>query len=507
MYQPEGKPGKSPLIFLVHGNHGSCDTGTGPNCTIFKRNDEGYAYLGENLASWGYTVFSLDQDELISRQDGSFGKGMHARRLLMMAALDKLKEASEGAVTETEDSNVAGRLAGNLDMTRIGLMGHSRGGDAVSSFLDYDRSRPVGDRYPIRAVISLAPVDYERHSPIGVPFMSIVGSCDGDVSNLQGARLYERSQYQDGDPYPRYQVVQVGGNHDAYNTVWQADGDDSGQADAACHPAATHAGATGKVTGSKLVDNSYATTPSKSAGVLLTGAETLNEGVSITGSLFTGDVDGVYNADVTNTGVRKGAPVSARGNFWGEGGEPVEGPTLAGPPEQEGISPKDSEGQPSVLYAPVATTAPVVPAVLSALPDVAPVGSIVNPGDGETVAAGATVEPVVQVEDDYGVKSVTMTADGAAIGTVGEAPYTFSWTPSDAEVGKTVKLEATIVDSSGQTTTSTISVPVAATPHADADPTGAPGAAHAAERWWRWRIRWSGTERACRGQEDQAEPA
>lgn len=236
LYQPEGKSGKSPLIFIVHGNHSSCDTGTGPACTIFKRNDEGYAYLGENLASWGYTVFSLDQDELMARQDSSFGKGMHARRLLIMAALDKLKEASEGFVPPGPNSNVEELLAGKLDMTRIGLMGHSRGGDAVSSFVLYNQTRPAGERFPLRAVISLAPVDYERHAPYGVPYMTIVGSCDGDVSNLQGARLYERSQYANNDPYPRYQVIQVGGNHDAYNTVWQADGDDASQADAACGP-------------------------------------------------------------------------------------------------------------------------------------------------------------------------------------------------------------------------------------------------------------------------------
>jgi hypothetical protein len=239
LYMPEGKPGKSPLLFFVHGNHGSCDSGTGPHCTIYKRNDEGYAYMGENLASWGYTVFSLDQDELMAQQDSSFGKGMHARRLLIMAALDKLKEASEGTVPTGANSNVAGLLAGKLDMTRIGLMGHSRGGDVVSSFIQYDQTRPVGERFPLRAVVSIAPVDYERHAPYGVPYMTVFGSCDGDVSNLQGARLYERSQYQNDDPYPRFQVIQVGANHDAYNTVWQADGDDSSQADAACGPDAS----------------------------------------------------------------------------------------------------------------------------------------------------------------------------------------------------------------------------------------------------------------------------
>jgi hypothetical protein len=258
MFQPEGFTGESPLILLVHGNHGSCDppaegkeTPGGPKCDkeknkaeetgFFKRNDEGYSYLGQNLASWGYTVVSLDQDELMARQDG-LGKGMHNRRLLIMAMLDKLKEASEGPVLTDEHSNVGSLLAGKLDMTRIGLMGHSRGGDAVSSFVEYDHTRPVGERYPLRAVISLAPVDYERHVPYGVPFMTVFGSCDGDVSNLQGARLYERSQYV-ADPYPTYQVEQIGGNHDAYNTVWQADGDDAfvkpepGKLiDAACQP-------------------------------------------------------------------------------------------------------------------------------------------------------------------------------------------------------------------------------------------------------------------------------
>jgi len=255
MFQPEGFTGESPLILLVHGNHGSCDppaagkaAPSGPKCDeelnksgegggTFKRNDEGYSYLGQNLASWGYTVVSLDQDELMARQDG-LGKGMHNRRLLIMAMLDKLKEASEGPVPTDAHSNVGSLLAGKLDMTRIGLMGHSRGGDAVSSFVEYDHTRPVGERYPLRAVISLAPVDYERHVPYGVPFMTVFGSCDGDVSNLQGARLYERSQYV-ADPYPTYQVEQIGGNHDAYNTVWQADGDDASATDAACGPDVT----------------------------------------------------------------------------------------------------------------------------------------------------------------------------------------------------------------------------------------------------------------------------
>ena len=84
-------------------------------------------------------------------------------------------------------------------------------------------------------MISLAPVDYERRAPYGVPYLTILAYCDGDVSNLQGARFFERSQYiQPGDPFPRIQMSVLGANHNWFNSVWFADGDDAGGTDAAC---------------------------------------------------------------------------------------------------------------------------------------------------------------------------------------------------------------------------------------------------------------------------------
>ncbi|MEU1751186.1 Ig-like domain-containing protein [Micromonospora matsumotoense] len=231
----------SPVIVLVHGNHGSCDSGQDTaqlTCAQFKHNENGYAYLAENLATWGYTTFSVSQDQLMMRQDSSKGKGMHSRRMLIAATLDALGAANRpGGLPVDPHTTVGATLAGRLDLTRIGLMGHSRGGDAVSSFIDYNRIRTDGPRYPLRGVISLAPVDYERKAPYGMPYLSILPMCDGDVSNLQGARLFERSQYVNpGDPFPRIQVEHLGAIHNWYNTVWYADGGADGQAnnDAAC---------------------------------------------------------------------------------------------------------------------------------------------------------------------------------------------------------------------------------------------------------------------------------
>ena len=91
-------------------------------------------------------------------------------------------------------------LAGKLDMTRIGLMGHSRGGDAVSSFVDYNRMRPIGRALPAaRGDLAGAGRLRTARAPTAFPSWPIRPCCDGDVSNLQGARLYERSQYVNGD--------------------------------------------------------------------------------------------------------------------------------------------------------------------------------------------------------------------------------------------------------------------------------------------------------------------
>ncbi|MDH6182339.1 putative cell wall-binding protein [Microbacteriaceae bacterium SG_E_30_P1] len=240
LYYPADRTEPSPVLILVHGNHGSCDVNGNTavlSCNEFKRNEAGYAYLAENLATWGYTTFSVSQDQMMMRQDNAKGKGMHQRRLLIAAALDALSAANaEGGLPVDANTTIGTTLVGKLDMTRIGLMGHSRGGDGVTSFIDYNRMRTDGPRYPLRGVISLAPVDYERKAPYGVPYMSILPWCDGDVSNLQGARFFERAQYVNGDnAFPVIQSSQLGANHNWYNTVWFADGQDGGNvADAAC---------------------------------------------------------------------------------------------------------------------------------------------------------------------------------------------------------------------------------------------------------------------------------
>jgi hypothetical protein len=294
LYYPTNRTTPGPVLVLVHGNHDQCDSGSSPDCTAFKRNDRGYAYLGENLASHGYTVISLDQDQLMAFQDDR-SAGMHQRRLLIAAALDMLTKANEAPLPDGPNANIGSRLVGKLDMNRIGLMGHSRGGDAVASFINYNRTRPApGRRYNLRGVISLAPVDYERSTPYGVPFLAIEPLCDGDVSNLQGARMFERGQYaMPGDPFPRIQMSVHGGNHNFFNSVWFVDADDSRTVDPACGPR--------EATSIRLSGGSYDLNTRGSGDPSLMGDQE-KIGLALMGSFFRRYVGGEADFDQYMTG-------------------------------------------------------------------------------------------------------------------------------------------------------------------------------------------------------------
>ncbi|MCW3015149.1 MAG: hypothetical protein JWO02_2241 [Solirubrobacterales bacterium] len=249
LHYPASGTGPWPVVVNVHGNHSSCWDGvslatghvgtyranqaTGAECAFATGsntpapagyvplpNDEGYDYIAGNLASHGYLVISIDQDELMAHQPGD-DRGMYMRSQLISAHLDALYNANQGLPS----GNLPATLAGKIDLTRIGLQGHSRGGDGVTNFIDYNRTRPVpGRRYPIKAVLAIAPVDYERRAPYGVAFATILPLCDGDVSNVQGARFFERSQYvKSGDPFPRIQFNLHGTDHNYFNTSWVDD--------------------------------------------------------------------------------------------------------------------------------------------------------------------------------------------------------------------------------------------------------------------------------------------
>ena len=125
---------------------------------------------------------------------------------------------------------------GRVDMERIALMGHSRGGEAVGHAAAFNRLKRYPDDaslefdfdYDIRAIIAIAPVDGQylptnRFVPVeNVSYMVFHGSHDGDVTSFHGLRLYKRVKFTDDVPRLKTAVYVYRANHGQWNTVWGA---------------------------------------------------------------------------------------------------------------------------------------------------------------------------------------------------------------------------------------------------------------------------------------------
>ena len=109
-------------------------------------------------------------------------------------------------------------LVGRFDFSRIGLMGHSRGGEGVTSAATLNQA--LAKPFSIVSTLPLAPVDFGRMTVPNVPNLVILPYCDGDVSNQQGQHMNDDARYAFRDDVLRSDVWVMGANHNFFNTVW-----------------------------------------------------------------------------------------------------------------------------------------------------------------------------------------------------------------------------------------------------------------------------------------------
>jgi dienelactone hydrolase len=228
---PSGR-GPFPVVLLMHGRHGTCAyagvESLGHPCpatpvTTPVESFRGYRYLAQHLGSHGYLVVSVDANGINTYDTADLDSGALARAELISRTLDLLGSWS----TAAGPGEVGTALQGRVDLSRLGLMGHSRGGEGVTRWLAYNRERTDGPRYVASAVFSLAPTDFGNHVVVDrTAYAVLLPRCDGDVSDLQGADVFERSQYR--TQAPLHQITVEGANHNWFNSIWRAD--DSGRA-------------------------------------------------------------------------------------------------------------------------------------------------------------------------------------------------------------------------------------------------------------------------------------
>ena len=213
--------GRVPIIFIAHGNHGTyynpedrlqewarnCDGESSPPATWLPiPNYQGYDYFQKQLAGMGIIAVSVDCNATNCCCGGVLN--IEERADLIIDSIDHFK---------TLDSDSNSVFHQHIDFQSVGLMGHSRGGDAVvlvPEVIDMTDIR-------IKSVIALAPTNFGASSgrPAGYAFMTILPAGDGDVWQNNGAEFYDQAV---PDPFKSQLYVHYA-NHNFFNRQWLKD--------------------------------------------------------------------------------------------------------------------------------------------------------------------------------------------------------------------------------------------------------------------------------------------
>jgi len=214
--------GPFPVILFLHGRHVTCSQGGGGiflewPCSGGRTSIpsyRGYDYVSNVLASHGYVVVSVSANGVNAVDNSVFDLGALARAELLQKHLDILN-----TFNSTGGAPFGNKFVGKFDMSKVGTMGHSRGGEGVVRH--YVLNDSLGAPYGIKAVFPLAPVDFNRFVVNNAALNVLLPYCDGDVSDLQGVHFYDDARYNvPGDQGAKHYVLVMGANHNFYNTVW-----------------------------------------------------------------------------------------------------------------------------------------------------------------------------------------------------------------------------------------------------------------------------------------------
>ncbi|MGJ7529314.1 hypothetical protein [Variovorax sp. GB1P17] len=126
--------GGFPVVVFLHGMHDSTEL----------NNAKGYDYLQKSLAEHGYVALSIDAGKINGLNNSNASDaGALARGQLLMTTLDLLRTGNDTGVFNGVE--LAG-LKGKLDLDRVGILGHSRGAEAVAYAVELNKQR-IGISY------------------------------------------------------------------------------------------------------------------------------------------------------------------------------------------------------------------------------------------------------------------------------------------------------------------------------------------------------------------------
>ncbi|MFI8068196.1 hypothetical protein ACIF85_05335 [Streptomyces sp. NPDC086033] len=231
---PKGATGSRPLALFLHGRHSTCYkpgseddiTGDWPCADGYKPipSDKGYLADQQLLASQGYVTVSISANGINAQDWQAEDAGAQARSSLVRQHLARWADWS--AHRSTAPAVV--REAAKADLSRVLLVGHSRGGEGVNrAAMDSLYPPPAAEdgykgpvRWKVRGTVLVGPTIFGQNPVADVPNVTLLPGCDGDVSDLQGEDFVDGTRGVSRGTALHSAVYIVGANHNFFNSEW-----------------------------------------------------------------------------------------------------------------------------------------------------------------------------------------------------------------------------------------------------------------------------------------------
>jgi len=211
VFYPEGK-GPFPLVLVVHGNFNN----------PLAHSEDGYDYILKNLASHGLIAASIGMNFLNGKVSGE----MEARSIIILQHLKLFRRWYFEPGTPMQSI---------IDLKNIGLLGHSRGGEAAAgaAFLNIKLHNPkeyeFNLKFNIKSILTMAPTDEQfpvkggssSLIPNNVEYFMMLGSRDTGTYSYKSVQFFSKLFHSSrGFRGTKSMLWFYGANHSNWNTVW-----------------------------------------------------------------------------------------------------------------------------------------------------------------------------------------------------------------------------------------------------------------------------------------------